>query len=158
MSATLVGAVFSDAGEVVVACGAGTVVVRCSTFLGSAPATASTTTTAPTARAPIITKKTFEIRLMAVILAAEGQRGLRTASAVLKSSGRRSAPREPGAHPLAPARPCRGRAKARGRGHRGADLCHPLLERQLAGDQPVERVGHRRLDLRALEGVGEHRD
>src|SRR3954447_2641976 len=87
MSATLVGAVFSDAGEVVVACGAGTVVVRCSTFLGSAPATASTTTTAPTARAPIITKKTFEIRLMAVILAAKGQRRLRAASALPKSSG-----------------------------------------------------------------------
>src|SRR3954471_18566687 len=87
MSATLVGAVRSDAGEVVVACGAGTVVVRCSTRLGSAPETASTTTTAPTARAPIITKKTFEIRLMAVILAAKGQRGLRAASRLPKSSG-----------------------------------------------------------------------
>ena len=55
MSATLVGAVRGAAGEVGCGVDAVVVVVR-STFWGSAPVTARTATTTPTARAPSSTE------------------------------------------------------------------------------------------------------
>src|SRR3954449_6915873 len=123
MSATLVGALRSDAGVVVVACGVEIVVVRCSTRLGSAPATASTATTAPTPRAPRSMKKRFDERLMTVMVVADRQRRLRAACATAKApplrvaaaSGGLADAREAGAHPLAPPRPRRGRPEAGGR-------------------------------------------
>src|SRR5215218_3399141 len=155
MSATLVGAVRGRAGEV--ACGVLVGVVVRSTFLGSAPATASTATTAPTATAPSITKKKLE-RRMPVMLAAIRQRSLRAAPTAAKSRPRAlAAAREACLHALAPARPCRPRAEARRRRDGGADLRDPLVERELARDQAIERGRHGRLDLGAGERVGEQR-
>src|SRR3954468_21328821 len=164
MSATLVGAVRSWACGVVPG-GAEIVVVRCSTRLGSAPATASTATTAPTPRAPRSMKKRFEERLMTVMVVADRQRRLRAACATAKTaplrrggrSGGLADAREAGAHPLPPARPRGGRAEAGGGRDRRTDLRDPVLERQLARDQAVQRVGHGRLDLRARERVREQR-
>src|SRR3954454_2682260 len=142
MSATLVGAVRGAEGEVA----AGVVTVVCSTFLGRAPATARTATTTPTARAPSSTKKKLEIR-MEPMLGSESQSSLRRGSAGAKTR----------LHPPAPARPRDARAEARRRRHRRADLRDPLVQRLLAGDQAVERVGDRRLDVGARERVGEER-
>src|SRR3954463_5126883 len=163
MSATLVGAARNAAGVVVADCGVEIVVVRCSTRLGSAPATASTATTAPTPRAPRSMKKRFEERLMTVMVVADRQRRLRAACATAKTaplrrggrSGGLADAREAGAHPLPPARPRGGRAEAGGGRDRRADLRDPVLERQLARDQAVQRVGDGRLDLRARERVRE---
>src|SRR3954464_13332914 len=138
MSATLVGAVRSEACEVV-ACGVEIVVVRCSTRLGSAPATASTATTAPTPRAPRSMKKRFEERLMTVMVVTDRQRRLRAACATAKTaplrrggrSGGLADAREAGRHPLPPPRPRGGRAEAGGGRDRRADLRDPVLERQL---------------------------
>ena len=84
---------------------------------------------------------------MAAMLAAIRQRCLRGGSAAGKARLR----------PLAPARQRDRRAEARRRRNRGADPRDPVVERQLAADQAVERVGHRRLDLGAFERMGEQR-